>query len=78
MKKNVQCALGMFGVLFLGSVLIFAQAQPSTAQGATDADSPANSIKDKDIEMLRADIRAQRKEITAQNMSLTADEATKF
>ena len=28
--------------------------------------------------MLRQDIRAQRKEITAQNMTLTADEATKF
>jgi Spy/CpxP family protein refolding chaperone len=77
-KKNVQCALVMFGVLFLCSVLTFAQAQPSTAQGATDADSPANSIKDQDIAMLRADIRAQRKEITAQNMSLNADEATKF
>jgi hypothetical protein len=28
--------------------------------------------------MLRADLRAQRKQITAQNMTLTADEATKF
>ena len=28
--------------------------------------------------MLRHDLRAQRKEITAQNMTLTADEATKF
>ncbi|HWZ83207.1 MAG TPA: hypothetical protein VNW47_11305 [Terriglobales bacterium] len=78
MKKNVQGVLVMFGVLFLCGVLTFAQAQPSTAQGAADADSPANSIKDQDIEMLRADIRAQRKEITAQNMTLTADEATKF
>ena len=76
-KKNVQGVLVMC-VLFLCGVLTFAQAQPSTAQGAADADSPANSIKDQDIEMLRADIRAQRKEITAQNMTLTADEATKF
>lgn len=28
--------------------------------------------------MLRADLRAQRKQIVAQNMALTADEATKF
>ena len=28
--------------------------------------------------MLRADLRAQRKQIVAQNMNLTADEATKF
>src|SRR5207342_3576951 len=38
----------------------------------------SNSVSDKDIEMLRADLRAKRKEITAQNMTLTADEATKF
>jgi hypothetical protein len=77
-KKNIQGVLVVFGVLFLHSVLTFAQAPPSTAQGAADADSPSNSIRDQDIEMLRADIRAQRKEITAQNMTLTADEATKF
>ncbi len=32
----------------------------------------------KDIEMLRADLRALRKQITGQNMTLTADEATNF
>ncbi len=38
----------------------------------------SNNISDRDIEMLRGDLRAQRKQITAQNMALTADEATKF
>ncbi len=37
-----------------------------------------NNIKDQDIEMLRANLRAQRKQIMAENMTLTADEATKF
>jgi hypothetical protein len=71
-KKNIQGAVVVFAVLLLSNVLTFAQAQ------AADADSPANLIRDQDIEMLRADTRAQRKEITAQNMTLTADEATKF
>jgi Spy/CpxP family protein refolding chaperone len=58
---------------------MFAQgSQPPAAQSASAADAPSNNISDKDIEMLRADLRAQRKQITAQNMNLTADEATKF
>jgi uncharacterized membrane protein YccC len=35
-------------------------------------------VSDKDIEMLRENLRAQRKQLTAQNMTLTTDEATKF
>ena len=46
------------------------------AQGSSDAAQP--TAGDKDIAMLRANLREQRKEITAQNMTLTADEATKF
>jgi Spy/CpxP family protein refolding chaperone len=53
----------------LANTPMFAQTAPS---------SPPNSVTDQDIEMLRADLRAQRKQITAQNMNLTADEATKF
>jgi hypothetical protein len=58
---------------------MFAQAsQQPAAQSASGADAQSNSISDKDVEMLRADLRAQRKQITAQNMTLSADEATKF
>jgi hypothetical protein len=52
--------------------------QQAVAQSAPGADAQANTIKDQDIEMLRADLRAQRKQIMAENMTLTADEATKF
>jgi hypothetical protein len=38
----------------------------------------SNTIRDQDIELLRSDLRQQRKQITAQNMTLTADEATRF
>jgi hypothetical protein len=45
---------------------------------APGAGAQASPIKDQDIEMLRADLRQQRKQIMAENMTLTADEATKF
>jgi len=64
LKKNVKAVLALVSVLFVCNVCMFAQA--------------SNNVSDRDIEMLRTDLRAQRKEITAQNMTLTADEATKF
>jgi Spy/CpxP family protein refolding chaperone len=70
-KKSVVAVLVIACALMLAGVPVFAQAAP--AQSA-----PPHSVTDNDIEMLRADLRAQRKEITAQNMTLTADEATKF
>jgi hypothetical protein len=61
------------------NVSLFAQASPKpAAQSASGADAQSNNVSDQDIEMLRADLRAQRKQIVAQNMTLTADEATKF
>jgi hypothetical protein len=58
---------------------MFAQAsQKPAAQSVSGADAQSSNVTDRDIEMLRADLRAQRKQITAQNMTLTADEATKF
>ena len=77
MKKTVVIALVVVSTLLVCSVSVMGQqtAQPATAQSAP---MQANNIKDQDIEMLRADLRAQRKQIMAQNMTLTADEATKF
>jgi Spy/CpxP family protein refolding chaperone len=77
-KKNFDLALLIVCVVFLCNLSIFAQvSQTPASQSASAAVAPSN-ISDKDIEMLRADLRAQRKEIMAQNMTLTADEATKF
>jgi len=69
-KKSIVTLLVMVCALTLVSTPMFAQA----AQSAP----PPHSVTDNDIEMLRQDLRAQRKQITAQNMTLTADEATKF
>ena len=58
---------------------MFAQAlQKPAAQERFGGSEQSNNVRDQDIEMLRADIRAQRKQITAQNMVLTAEEATKL
>jgi Spy/CpxP family protein refolding chaperone len=70
-KKSVVAVLVIACALMLAGVPVFAQA--AAAQSA-----PPHSVTDNDIEMLREDLRAQRKQITAQNMTLTADEATKF
>ena len=74
-KKTIVAILVAVCAVVLASVPMFGQAAQQSAPGAS---APPNTVTDKDIEMLRADLRAQRKEITAQNMTLTADEATKF
>lgn len=78
MNKTVTSLSMVVSVLLLCSVGLFAQAAPAP-QGAPGADAQQpNSVSDKDVEMLRANLRAQRKQIMAENMTLTADEATKF
>ena len=80
MKKSVVSVLVVVSALLVCSVSVMGQqaAPQAAAQSAPGADAQANNIKDQDIEMLRADLRATRKQIMAENMTLTADEATKF
>ena len=68
-QRSTGCVLG---VLFVCNLSMFAQVsrEPAT-QGASDADAQPHSFSDQDVEMLRADLRAQRKQIVAQNMNLT-------
>ncbi len=78
-KKSFKSVLVIVCVLFVCNLSILAQvSQKPAAQSLSGASAQSNNISDKDIEMLRADLRAQRKQIMAQNMILTADEATKF
>ncbi len=79
LKIGIKAVLVVVSVLMVCNVSLFAQASPKpAAQSASGADAQSNNVSDQDIEMLRADLRAQRKQIVAQNMTLTADEATKF
>jgi Spy/CpxP family protein refolding chaperone len=77
-KKSFSPALVIVYVLLVCNLSIFALSQTPASPSVSAAGTPSNNISDKDIEMLRADLRAQRKQIMAQNMTLTADEATKF
>ena len=80
MKKSVVSVLVLVSALLVCSASVMGQqaAQQPAAQSAPGADAQPNNIRDQDIEMLRANLRAQRKQIMAENMTLTADEATKF
>ena len=75
-KNKAVSVLVVVSVLFLCSVSMMGQQAP--AQTAPGSDAQANPIRDQDVEMLRSNLRAQRKQIMAENMTLTADEATKF
>ena len=76
-KRTIKVVLA--SVLFGCTVSMFAQEFPKVpAQDVAEADAQPHSLSDQDIEMLRADLRARRKQIVAQNMHLTADEAAKF
>jgi Spy/CpxP family protein refolding chaperone len=78
MKKRVTSVLIAFATVLLCSVSMFGQAAQPSSQSGSGAEGQPNSINDKDIERLRANLRANRKNLMAENMNLTADEATKF
>lgn len=78
MKKGGTTVLIAVATVLLWSVSMFGQAAQSSPQSGTGTEAQPNSINDKDVEMLRANLRANRKELMARNMNLTADEATKF
>src|SRR6201987_3318356 len=75
MKKSVVSVVVVVLAMFACSVPMFAQQADQAAPAGAQAN---NQISDKDVELLRQDLRAQRKQIMAENMTLTADEATKF
>ncbi len=76
MKKSVVSVLVVVSALLMCSVSVMGQ--QAAAQSAPGSDAQASPIRDQDVEMLRTNLRAQRKQIMAENMTLTADEATKF
>lgn len=69
LRNGIKAVLVVASMLLVCNVSMFAQAS---------GEAQSNNITDQDVEMLRVDLRAQRKQIVAQNMTLTADEATKF
>lgn len=76
MKKNVAFSLYLATSLLAVTTLLGAQQPaPSNKQNATMTAEQAN---DANIELMRQDVRAERKKIVAASMPLTETEATKF
>lgn len=75
MQNKVLAVFAVVSAMWLSTGSMFAQTPPTVPGGAGTA---PRSVTAEDIQMLREDIRAQRKQITAANMTLTPDEATKF
>lgn len=70
MKKNIAAVLILAGALILPAAT-FAQAQqqqPAASSAGTD----------QDVQLLREDVRSEKKQIIAANLQLTDAEATKF
>jgi len=79
MKKNVTCVVFVTAAMLVCGVSMFAQgAQQQAPPSSQVTNAQPNAVSDKDIEMLRQDLRDQRKQIVALNLPLTGDEATKF
>jgi hypothetical protein len=53
-------------------------AQTATGQEAAASSKSGQVVSDQDIELLREDLRSQKKQLIAANLSLTDSEATKF
>jgi len=68
MKKTMVAVLMLAGATLVKSGVLFAQAQATAQAGVTD----------KDVQLLRQDVRSQKKQIVAANMQLTDAEAEKF
>jgi len=75
MKKTVIAALVAVCAMMLTSVPTIAQEAQSTQNGQSDT---AKAAMEANVQLMREDLRSQRKQITAANVTLTPDEATKF
>jgi hypothetical protein len=76
LKKNVAFLLCLAtSLLGVTSLVSAQQATPSNNQ---NANATAEQVNDANIQLMREDIRAERKKIVAANMPLTDTEATKF
>jgi len=76
LKKNIAFRLCFAtAVLVATTVLSAQQAAPSPASGVNMTDEQVN---DANIQLMRQDIRSERKQVVAANMPLTDTEATKF
>lgn len=75
MKRN-SAFLFLLAIAVLGTMVLSAQ-QPAQSN-TQSANMTSEQVNDANLQLMREDIRAERKKIVAVNMSLTETEATKF
>ena len=71
LKKNIAA------VLILAGALVLPYASFAQAQQTPPATAP-NTVSDQDIQLLREDVRSEKKQLIAANLQFTDAEATKF
>jgi hypothetical protein len=62
----------------MAAIVILTGISPSQSSAQTPSNNSAQSQTDQDIDLLRKDIRSQKKQIIAANLQLTDQEAEKF
>jgi hypothetical protein len=73
MNKSIWTGVILAGTLFLQAPAVHGQA---AASGGPAGENQAQL--DREVALLRQDLRSQKKQLVAANLSLTTDEATKF
>jgi hypothetical protein len=76
LKKNIAFRLCFATAVFVATTVLSAQ-QPAPA-AASGKNMTEEQVNDANIQLMRQDIRAERKKVVAANMPLTEAEAMKF
>ena len=76
MKTKLAFSISLTAFL-LGSVVLLSAQQPAPS-GSTPMNMTEEQVNDANIQLMRQDIRSERKKVVAANMPLTETEATKF
>jgi hypothetical protein len=72
LRKNISAVLSVSFVLAISTSSAYAQ------QAAPERKVSADQVADDTVQLMRQDIRSERKKIVAANLPLTEDEAVKF
>jgi len=72
LRKNISAVLSLSFVLAISTSIAYAQ------QAASERKVSADQVADDTVQLMRQDIRSERKKIVAANLPLTETEAVKF
>ena len=73
MKKNIAFRLCFATAVFVATTVLSAQQAPASGKNMTE-----EQVNDANLQLMRQDVRSERKKIVAANLPLTETEATKF